>query len=85
MRLIYEENVEREDFIEITLSPEECEQLSKGGVVGEFDGALHENRNLNIYLRIDPNYIPGDIEQITSLGTKKWYKRLVRAKKVKTT
>lgn len=56
MRMIFEENIERMDFLEIILSPRETERISLKGVVQNFPGGLHGNRTLNVYVRVDPNY-----------------------------
>lgn len=56
MRMIFEENIERMDFLEIILSPQEVEKISLKGVVKDFSGGLHGKRDLNVYVRVDPNY-----------------------------
>ena len=61
MRMIFEENIEHEDFIEIILSPEEAhllcfpEQIDKG-VMQDFPLGLWGVRNLNICVRTDLDY-----------------------------
>ena len=56
MRMIFEENIEKMDFLEIILSPKECEKISIDGVVKEFPGGLHGERDLNVYVRVDQQY-----------------------------
>ncbi len=51
--MIYEENVERLDFFEIILDEDDIDVLSITGVVKEFKGGLHGERNLNVYIRIE--------------------------------
>ena len=53
--MIFEENVENEDFFEIILSPKEYENIVDKGQVSEFKGGLYGKRNLNVYIRIDKN------------------------------
>lgn len=59
--MIFEENVEHEDFIEIILSPEEQKCLcfpeeTKCGVTEDFPLGLWGARNLNVYVRVDKDY-----------------------------
>lgn len=54
--MIYEEDIERMDFLEIILSNREYEKISLKGVVHNFPGGLHGKRTLNVYVRIDPKY-----------------------------
>jgi hypothetical protein len=61
MRMIYEENIEHEDFIEIILSPEEAKYLCfpdvrEGGTVDDFPLGLWGARNLNVCVRTDLDY-----------------------------
>lgn len=56
MRMIYEENIERMDFLEIILSPREGEKISLKGVVENFPGGLQGNRTLNVFVRVDQKY-----------------------------
>lgn len=53
MRMIYEEDIEREDFFEIILNESDYDNLLAQGVVKEFSGGLHGKRNLNVYVRVD--------------------------------
>lgn len=57
MRLIFEEDIEKMDFLEIILSQKEYEKIPIKGAVENFCGGLHGNdkRTLNVYVRIDPN------------------------------
>jgi hypothetical protein len=52
MRVIFEEDVENCDFLEIIISPMEVEKLSTKGLVQEFVSGFSAKRNLNIYIRI---------------------------------
>lgn len=51
--MIFEENVERHDFFEVILDEEDYDRLLVKGVVKEFKGGLHGQRNLNVYLWVD--------------------------------
>jgi hypothetical protein len=55
MRILYEEDIENYDFLEIILNQKDSEDLSNEGIVKEFLGGLCGKRNLNVYLRVDPN------------------------------
>lgn len=55
MRMIFEEDIEREDFFEIILNQTDYDNLLEKGVVKEFAGGLYGKRNLNVYLRVDLN------------------------------
>lgn len=56
MRMIYEENIENFDFIEIILSKEDVHNLIFGidkGIIKEFAGGVLGIRNLNLFIRIE--------------------------------
>ncbi len=55
MRMIYEEDIESQDFIEIILNEPDYERLLEKGIVKEFSGGLQGKRNLNVYIRVDLN------------------------------
>lgn len=59
MRLIYEPDIERQDFIELIITPEEYEQLQEGGIVAEFKDGLRPRRLLNVHVRVDSTYEEG--------------------------
>lgn len=52
MKLLFDEDVENFDFIEIILSLEEYEKLLKKEVAEDFKGGLYGIRNLNICVRV---------------------------------
>lgn len=52
MRIIYEEDIEHEDFIEIILSNKDYEKLEDGDIVKDFINPFTE-RNLNVYIRLE--------------------------------
>ncbi len=54
MKVLFEENIEDSDFLEIILTLKEAEGLKEKGVVREFPFGLNGNRNLNIFIRVDP-------------------------------
>jgi len=56
MRMIFEENIEKTDFLEIILTSEEVDLISITGVVREFQPGICGKRTLNVYLRVDPYY-----------------------------
>ena len=53
MRLIFEENVEDEDFLEFILSDSDFESVIKNGVVSNFENGLYGKRNLNVFIRLE--------------------------------
>ena len=53
MRLIFEEDIEHSDFLEVVISQEDLEKILEGGIVKDFPRGLNKNKNLNIYLRFD--------------------------------
>lgn len=55
MRLIFEQDIEQSDFIEIIMNEREHERLLTQGVVKDFPGGLNGKRNLNVFIRIDLN------------------------------
>lgn len=57
MKLIYEENIENSDFLELVLSEYEIDKLNSTGVVEEFPGGLQGKRDLNIFIRKEENAI----------------------------
>ena len=52
MRIIYEENIENEDFLEIILNGPEYERIATYGLVNDFPVGLCSKRNLNLFIRI---------------------------------
>jgi hypothetical protein len=56
MRLIFEENVEKSDFIELILSPTQYQKMEDKGIVANFPKGLFGKRNLNVFVRVDQNY-----------------------------
>jgi hypothetical protein len=54
MRMIFEDNVEREDFLELILTEIELERLNqKRELIRDFPPGLRGERNLNVFLRVD--------------------------------
>lgn len=68
MRLIWEENIEGYDFLEVILTPEQYKAIPRGGFVKEFKNGILKNP-LNIFIHIEEelddsncNYIiPGEL------------------------
>jgi hypothetical protein len=54
MRIIFEEDIEKCDFLEIILNQREYDILTEKGIVKELQNGLFRNRVLNIYLRVEP-------------------------------
>lgn len=53
MRMIFEENIEREDFIELIIEDRELDKLVEHrDLVRDFPEGLRGDRNLNVYLRV---------------------------------
>jgi hypothetical protein len=52
MKLIFEENIENTDFLELILDEKEASIFPFEGIVDEFSGGLFGDRNLNIFIRI---------------------------------
>lgn len=57
--MIFEPDIEQEDFIEFILTPREIENISKKGVVKNFSEGLYGKRNLNVFIRaeVDERYL----------------------------
>lgn len=53
MRLIWEENIEKMDYLELIVTPEEAIFLAEKGIVEEFDQSLTSKRQLNVFIRIE--------------------------------
>lgn len=53
MRVIFEEDIENCDFLEIILSVSEMEIMGIKGIVEEFRNGLYGKRHLNIHIRVD--------------------------------
>lgn len=52
MKMIFEENIENEDFLELILDEDESEILCEYGIVKDFPVGLRGLRNLNVFIRI---------------------------------
>ena len=53
MRLIFEEDIEGEDFLELILSPTEYKKLYLYGVSQDYTQSINSCRPLNVYFRVD--------------------------------
>lgn len=53
MRLIFESDVERFDFMELVLSLEELQQIEELGIVKEYEGGVVSIRPLNVNIRLE--------------------------------
>lgn len=53
MRLIYEQDIENSDFIELILTEDELESINHGGLVEDFAKGLLNKRNLNVFIRME--------------------------------
>ena len=53
MRIIFEEDIEHEDFLELILTPEELYMLPERGLIRNYPRGLRDKRNLNVFLRIE--------------------------------
>ncbi len=51
--MIFEEDVEREDFLEFIISEDQYEMLKEVGIVMDFPEGLHGKRNLNVFIRLE--------------------------------
>ncbi len=56
MRIIYEEDIENEDFLEIILTSLQVERLPGKGLIKVFPFGLTGNRKINVYIRIDDTH-----------------------------
>jgi hypothetical protein len=54
--MIFEEDIEKSDFFEVILTPEEYEKLMAKGIINDFPKGLYNKRNLNVYLWVDKNH-----------------------------
>lgn len=52
MRLIYEPDIEGQDFLEIILTPFEAKKLEEFGIAKDFEEGLWGERPFNICIRI---------------------------------
>ena len=53
--MIFEQNIEHCDYIEIILSQRDIDLLLEKGVSKDYPFGLTGERNLNVYLRVDKN------------------------------
>ncbi len=60
MRLIWEENIDRMDYLELIVTPEEALFLTEKGIVEEFDQSLTSKRPLNVFIRIEGTKVEGE-------------------------
>lgn len=51
MRLIFEQNIEKSDFLELILDDSELASIELKGIVQDFPEGLLNNRNLNVFIR----------------------------------
>jgi hypothetical protein len=58
MRLIYEENIEHMDFIELILSPHDYAQIEARGISKDFKAGLSGKRPLNVFIRMEDEELP---------------------------
>ena len=57
MRLIFEEDIEHEDFMEVILNGRDYDALEEHGVTMEFPFGLHGKRLLNLHIRMEKGAI----------------------------
>jgi hypothetical protein len=53
MKMVFDENVDRCDYLEFILSPTQAAQIMLEGLVSEFPYGLKGKRNLNVFIRVD--------------------------------
>ncbi len=53
MKMVFEEDIERCDYLECILSQAEANKLVLDGIVVDFPYGLRGKRNLNVFIRID--------------------------------
>lgn len=53
MHLIWEEDIENSDYLEIILSQRDLDALEARGVTKDYPFGITGERNLNVYIRID--------------------------------
>ena len=56
MRLIFEPDIENEDFLELILKKSERDQLLERDIQRNFEGGFHPDRNLNLLIRTENRY-----------------------------
>lgn len=54
MRLLFEDDVEGTDYLEIIITTDEFEEIIEKGLVKEIDAGLYGERELNIFIRVSP-------------------------------
>lgn len=53
MWMIFEDDIEKEDFFEIILTRDDIENIQAIGIVQDFPKGLYGKRNLNVYIRME--------------------------------
>jgi hypothetical protein len=53
MIMIFEENIEKTDFLELSLTSEEMTKLATNGVLYNFKTGLKGDRPLNVFIRLN--------------------------------
>ncbi len=51
--MIFEENVDNEDFLEIILKKDELDKMTSKGLVRIFPSGFNEKRDLNVFIRTE--------------------------------
>ena len=60
MRMIFDSNVENQDFLELIISEKEAKNISVQGAGKDFEKGLYGTRPLNVYIRLEKPYERGD-------------------------
>ena len=56
MRMIFEEDIEGSDFLEIAVSRREYEKGFESGICADYPGGLQGKRNLNVFVRVTEEF-----------------------------
>lgn len=53
MKMIFEEDIEHSDFLELIVNESELEKFLENGIVADFPQGLNKTKNLNVYIRVE--------------------------------
>lgn len=53
MKMIFEEDIEHSDFLELVLNEAELDKFLENGLVADFPKGLNKTKNLNVYIRVE--------------------------------
>lgn len=51
--MVFEEDIEHSDFLELIVNEHDLAKILDGGIVKDFPGGLNKHKNLNVYIRVE--------------------------------